>query len=434
VVSRSLHWVGLQALPYDDLADDVICAPQLPAGLVIGTRYPVRSWADLRLWHNVHYIVSLSNDEPGLTQHTGIVWMNHATAMQVAGDFDGDYFLLTPAADCPHLTAEIQSWRERPVAEVVKVKERLASPLDGEHLARAAMDNTDNLVGLITYFIAQANAMGRLDLVNALAPELQIAVDKFKFNLANDQAKLERIADQLQRLAWLADQKDPHAFLKRPLRVDANASDTISHLARRVVARFQPPQLSKRPLVEFAPLFPRTPAHRDNALKLSVRYARLIGEALRQGGKDAFKPIFRTLKDWAETRSNPDEWASAVWHAVHRKGKRGSGSLTFNAFPQQIMQALAHQPELPEQIAIVGLCYNEHAAHLDRFDGTPFVVTVQSEMLQDQLRSAAYVDGKRLGYVSSETPIPAGIYRLSLLRKGAVVYATLPDDNDEGTV
>jgi hypothetical protein len=102
--------------------------------------------------------------------------MSHATAMQVAGDFDGDYFLLTSATDCPHLTAEIQSWRERPVAEVVKVKERLASPLDGEHLARAAMDNTDNLVGLITYFIAQANAMGRLDLVpvsgrcNALGP------------------------------------------------------------------------------------------------------------------------------------------------------------------------------------------------------------------------------------------------------------------------
>jgi hypothetical protein len=217
--------------------------------------------------------------------------------------------------------------------------------------------------------------------------------------------------------------------------VDVTASDTISHLARRVVARFQPPQLSKRPLAEFAPLFPKTHAHRDNALKLSVRYAKLIGDmqgrlrlALRQGGKDAFKPIFRTLKDWAETRSNPDEWASAVWHAVHRKGKRGSGSLAFNAFPQQIMQALAQQPELPKQIAIVGLRYNEHAANLDRFDGMPFVVTVQSEMLQDQLRSAAYVDGKRLGYISSETPIPAGIYRLSLTRKGAVIYATLPDD------
>ena len=80
----------------------------------------MRSWADLRLWHNVHYIVSLSNDKPGLTQHKDVVWMNHATAMQVAGDFvpygglDGGYFLLTPATDCPHLTAEMRAGASGP--------------------------------------------------------------------------------------------------------------------------------------------------------------------------------------------------------------------------------------------------------------------------------------------------------------------------------
>ena len=76
--------------------------------------------------------------------------MNHNTAMQVAGDFvpheglDGDCFLLTPTADCPHLTAEIESWRERPVAKVVRVKERLTSLLHGEHLAECD-GKTDNL-------------------------------------------------------------------------------------------------------------------------------------------------------------------------------------------------------------------------------------------------------------------------------------------------
>ena len=90
----------------------------------------------LRLWLNVHYTVRArlssaeapSNDELGLTQHAGVVWIDHATAMPIAKDYDGDYFLLTSATDCLRLTAEIESWRERPVAEVVKVKERLTSP------------------------------------------------------------------------------------------------------------------------------------------------------------------------------------------------------------------------------------------------------------------------------------------------------------------
>jgi hypothetical protein len=432
-----LRWAGLQGLPCDDLTcpggqcqgvDSKVCAPQLPEGLVIGTRYPVRSWADLRLWLNVH--------EPGLTHHQGVVWMSHGTALQVGGDFDGDYFLLAPAADFPRLADEINAWRIHPKPEVVKVKERLTSPLDGEHLARVAMDNTDNMVGLITYFIAQANAMGRLDLVNALAPELQIAVDKFKYNLSHDLEKIEAIAEQLDRLAWLADQKDPHAFLRRPLRVAnaAKADDSISHLARRVIQHWQPPKLAKRPLVEFAPLFSEPTIHRDAALKLSVRYAKLIGEALRQGGKDAFKPIFRALGDWAETRPDPDAWAAAVWHAVHRKGKRGSGSLAFNAFPGQVMERLAQQPKLPERVAIVGLRHNDYAISLDLFfDGTPFEVAFRAELFNDELRTAAYVEGKRLGYVSKETPVPLGVYTLSLLRRGSVVYATCsPTNNDKG--
>jgi hypothetical protein len=424
-----LRWVGLMGLPWDDggstelakvLDEGEICAPQLPEGLVIGTRYPVRFWADLKLWRNVH--------RPGLTRHRGVVWMSHETALQVGGDFDGDYFLLTPASKFPALAGEIESWRHRDAPEIAKSKERLASPLDGPNLARVAMDNVDNMVGLITYFVAQANAMRRLDLVAALAPELQIAVDKFKYNLTHDTAKIWRIASRLEPLGWLHSHKWPETFISKPLALDIGAEDTISHLAAQVNEGWQPPKLSKRPLQEFAPLFPATRAHRQAALKLNARYAVLIRQAMRRGDKNAFRPIFQALRQWADTRPDPEQWAAALWHAVHRRGAHGSGSLAFNAFPRQVMAAIHRQPETPERVAIVGLPYNDYAEDLDQFDGRAVTVQVVAEVLGGQLRSAVIViagervAGRRLGFVSQETPLPTGLYTLQLSRQGQVVY------------
>jgi len=417
-----LKFTGLQGLPDDSLPIGIISTPDLPYGPVIATRYPVRSWADIRIWRNVrakrhHHFV-------------GTVWMNHQTAALVGGDFDGDYFIFLPAKRFPLMTTEIRRWHHtRQPPPVVKVKERMAS--DWSALPKVMMDNTDNMVGLITYFIAQANAMHRLDFVNALAPELQIAVDKFKYNLTHDLDKIKSISSQLEALDWLADRKSHDAFTKRPIHVTPQATDTISYLANRVAATWQPPNLITSPLESFAPLFPNAQHHTAAARQLTRRYGKQVAAIIRSGDRNAFSPIFHALTEWAETRQDTNQWTNAIWHAVHRPGRKGTGSLAFHAFPDQLLARL-HQPQrLPPRIDIVGLPYHQHANHLPQFQGQPYHLTVTQVTFNDHIRSLIHVANLTLGLASSETPLPPGLYTLHLTwNQNKVVYATKGHNND----
>ena len=432
-----LRWSGLMGLPNDTLPLGTVCAPGLPEGELIFTRYPVRSWADVRLVRNVHSV-----DGQPLPHLYGCAWMSHQTAALVGGDFDGDYFIVTPATDFPNLTFDIKSWSGREVPPVVKVKDRRSSPLTTDHLARVGMENTDNLVGLITFLIASACANGRMDLVNQLAPQLQIAVDKFKYNLENDPAVIEVISKQLTPPAWLAGirkldgptgtpqrsqgYKDPDTFLRVPLAVSSTESDPISRLARVITARWQPAQIVSRPLEEFAPVFPRSRYHQEAAIGLCTRYAKLMKEACQREDRTSSRHLLGVLREWALTRTDSAEWAAEVWRAAHSRHSRGCASIAFNAFTEQVCQVLAVAPPAPASATIVGLKYGEWVAGLERFDGKPFSVSVVAEVVQARVRSVVYIDGRRLGLVSSETPVPPGTYVLALVRCGNVVEAAIP--------
>ena len=411
-----LKAVGLQGVPDDSLPTGIISTPDLPYGPVIAFRYPVRSWADVRLWRNVR-----QRKHRG---HKGVVWMSHQTARLVAGDFDGDYFNFLPAKQFPAMTAEIRHWRKtRQAPQVDVVKTRRASPWD--KLPQVAMDNVDNMVGLITHFITQANAMRRLDLVDALAPELQIAVDKFKYDLHHDQEKIKAVSAPLKPVAWLADRRNCDVFYSRPIEVNDEATDTISHLARRVARAWEPPTHRAAPIETFAPLFPPENAHTEMARELNRRYARLVAEVINSDDPDGFTPILSVLKEWAGNCQDPTEWAAAIWHAVHRKNSQGTGSLAFHAFPEQVVAQLQERPRPPEKIAIVGLRYHDHADDLASFNGQPQPVTITTTTFRSRIRQLALVAGRTLGLVSAETPIQAGRYDLQLTWNGhCVVYAT----------
>jgi hypothetical protein len=96
----------------DWLPDGVVVCPDLPAGEVLATRYPIRTRQDVQIWRNVRSSKELQNlgfEAPGEAEegrilsfflyarrHKGAVFMNHATAKRVGGDFDGDVFQLMP--------------------------------------------------------------------------------------------------------------------------------------------------------------------------------------------------------------------------------------------------------------------------------------------------------------------------------------------------
>ena len=411
-----LKATGLQGLPDDSLPTGCISTPDLPYGAVIAFRYPVRSWADVRLWRNVR--------KREHRAHQDVVWMSHATAKLVAGDFDGDYFDFLPANQFPAMTAEIRHWRKtRQAPKVDVVKTRRASTWD--RLPQVAMDNVDNMVGLITHFITQANAMKRLDLVDELALELQIAVDKFKYDLHHDLEKIKAVSEQLQPVAWLADRKSYEVFRDRPIEVDGEAADTISYLARRVARAWEPPAHRAAPIETFNSLFPPENAHTEAARELNRRYARLVAEVINSDDPDGFKPILDVLREWADSRQDPEEWAAAIWHAVHRKSSQGTGSLAFHAFPEQVIARLQERPRPPDKVSIIGLRYYQHADDLASFDGQSRTVIITTTMFNDQVRQLALVGGHTLGLISPETPIPTGRYDLQLTWNGhQVVYGT----------
>jgi hypothetical protein len=100
----------------DWLPERVVVCPDLPAGEVLATRYPIRTRHDVQIWHNVRswkeletlgFQVASEEDQGRILsfflyarKHKGAVFMSHATAKRVGGDFDGDVFQLMPVT--PH--------------------------------------------------------------------------------------------------------------------------------------------------------------------------------------------------------------------------------------------------------------------------------------------------------------------------------------------
>ncbi|MGD8463016.1 MAG: winged helix-turn-helix domain-containing protein [Anaerolineae bacterium] len=96
----------------DWLPEGVVVCPDLPSGEVLATRYPIRTRHDVQIWNNVQSWKErkeLGYHAPNEAEHgrilsfflyarrhKGAVFMSHATAKRVGGDFDGDVFQLMP--------------------------------------------------------------------------------------------------------------------------------------------------------------------------------------------------------------------------------------------------------------------------------------------------------------------------------------------------
>jgi hypothetical protein len=399
-------FVGLMALPDDALPFGVVATNDLDVGEYISTRYPLRYWGDLRVFQNIG----------GSHIQRGVVWMSHDTATALGGDFDGDYFQFASVEDYPHMAEVIRSWVDRPEVEIIKVKTRRASPFT--ELDRVMIEQSGNLVGKIALLIARAVATGRLDLVPRLAQELQISVDRFKYDLENDQEYLDLVHEELPTPAWVQDRKRQDAFLNRRMQVDS--TDAVGMMVRRANALWQPLDVLSRPLVEYAPLVAE-PADEQviaQARTLNQRFGKLISQA--DGKAESLDRLFVALKEWASQVENPTEWARALWHMVHTDRSSGVGSLPFIAFPAEIVGMIGEAP-VTEQVTIVGLGFNTWASRLQEVEGEQ-TVKFALRPLGGHLRTAAIINGDVLGFVSKETPVfqHVAMWQVSLMGKTAI--------------
>ncbi len=154
----------------DWLPEGTIVCPDLPPGEVLATRYPIRTKHDVQIWHNVDWEafqeLGLETDlgERDVSRffryargHKGVVFMSHATAKRVGGDFDGDAFQFMPVtrhkpleeiknpnrdwSDLAPLAdqARREGWGEGEITP--KVKRRLATHVAPERPEEVTADN-----------------------------------------------------------------------------------------------------------------------------------------------------------------------------------------------------------------------------------------------------------------------------------------------------
>ncbi len=253
----------------DWLPEGYVVCPDLPPGEVMATRYPIRTRHDVQIWHNVDWQtlhkmgLQLGLDERDLARffryagkHKGAVFMSHATAKRVGGDFDGDVFQLMPVTRHKPL-AEIarpnRDWSDlAPLADQVrregwgqetttrKVKRRLATHVAPEKpedvtdknrrwLASAAIQRSGRRSEFLRDLAAHLDAQ-------SLAPETREELAGTLSDIAGDPL---RSLDQAVEIAdahgsaphaWIAERESDLFGLARTYNREQNARQALKNL------------------------------------------------------------------------------------------------------------------------------------------------------------------------------------------------------------
>ena len=253
----------------DWLPEGYVVCPDLPPGEVIATRYPIRTRHDVQIWHNVDWQavhrlgLQVGLDERDLARffryagkHKGAVFMSHATAKRVGGDFDGDVFQLMPVTRHKPL-AEIprpnRDWSDlAPLADQVrregwgqetttpKVKRRLATHVAPERsedvtdknrrwLASAAIQKSGRRAEFLRDLAVHLDAQ-------SLGPETREELAAALSDIAGDPARsLDQTvevaeAHSLDAHAWIAEREHSLFALTRAYNREQNARQALKNL------------------------------------------------------------------------------------------------------------------------------------------------------------------------------------------------------------
>jgi hypothetical protein len=367
------HSSGM-AMPAPELKQGIICAPHLPEGDTIVTRYPIVSRDNIRLYKNVHH--------PELMKTKNVVWINPLEAEKYhQADFDGDQLIVTSAIKIPHIAKEVR--RAGEPAEFMEVKQRpklsYIDVLDEEGnrkyttLAEVAVASSQNKVGQVALAIGRVQSSlpnenenqalferKKRKLLNRLFAGLQIEVDYQKSaERIEDVKEVEgisgfnghRLLDDAKKWAdahpchFFKFHKDDRSY--RTFTIPTEEKAAVNVIPREVVnPLWSATQIRNRSREEFRYLFPNPMTQgadedeidywKENYLnwaeELKIRFEESRNEIKQRVGEDseAFNKELGRLYDSyraeiAELFVEPEERsaaASALWYSQHSRPER----------------------------------------------------------------------------------------------------------------
>ncbi|MBW4474961.1 MAG: hypothetical protein KME45_31965 [Stenomitos rutilans HA7619-LM2] len=367
VVNTGFQHSSGMAQPGQDLPRGTICAPHLPKGDVVVTRYPIVSSDNIRLYRNTH--------DPKLCAMKGAVWINPRDAAEYHQcDFDGDQLIATPAKWLPHLAKEtLRAGEPRHFPPVVKRQKIPYTEVQDENgncayntLPKVAAAVCQNSIGRVATLIGRVHtslptpeeaaspigqqqfAREQQTLLTRLMSALQVEVDAPK-----SAERLETIDPSLldDTKQWRKDhpspffdfQKNPRLYRQFGLPTQAPEQSEVSVLcaiAEQINPLWEATQLRisygnaprTLPREHFRYLFERedldvealdwAEALKERAKQATAQIRAMTGEdaeAFREALGNLYESYRAEINEAFPTDDEKRQVAAAIWHTQHTR-------------------------------------------------------------------------------------------------------------------
>ena len=320
-------------------------------------------------------------------QLEGTYILHSETAKRNGGDFDFDLVGVVGEDRFPVWVSERFNLKQEVQLTKTKASKQKHPWWNIVHVARKAVGNQ---IGSITDLITSCLAQGRPDLAQELVPELQNALDSLKHGVEPDPKKISAIRRQVNQAPWLR-LKNERRVSDLPMHVDVPETDKIGILYNHVRPHFDELLTQKAPLEAFIGLIDgeqitdkmiaechyiqtaygcvvASVAQREAGLKKRLDDARREWDAVRRDPdkelqkqkmsaknqaqaayyfnqertKDEMKALINFVKIWAQNKMvDRMAWAQALNSIVCRGKGKGTGSLIWLTFAQEMVLRLA---------------------------------------------------------------------------------------------
>ncbi len=400
VVNDGRLYAGTDWIP----KQSAIAALESNRGLCV--RYPIRMCEDLLPVEHIgpsELMMQLTKslDEQGCRQSyhlasqiatqqlylEGTYILHSETAKKNGGDFDFDWVCILEEDRFPRFVRKRFSLSQEFHQQKMKLRKARSPWWNLEHVAIKARGNQ---IGAITDLKTSCLAAGRPELAYQLVTELQKALDSLKHEVEPDPAIIADIRQQVSTAPWLK-YKNEQRISNLPIHLDVGETDRIGKLYNHVRKEIEDLITAKLPIEEFKglvageqvtrPMFDECHyinsvyaavvgrvSERQDRLKADLDRAQTEWEAVKdspdkelrrqrqlarrkaysahhQGeerAKEEMKSIIAYVRIWAAAkRDNRMGWCQALNRVV--SSGRGSGSILFHAFPQELIAKLAER-------------------------------------------------------------------------------------------